>query len=275
MRCGPAALALLAIVQPARASDLDFRYTYPPAAARIAPLRAWLESDKAQLGTTAARDAAQGRAEAIRSGYPFRRYEAQKEWKVVTDTPRFLSLSAETYFYTGGAHGGTHTSSLLWDKAARRRLAPIDLFSDASTLWAAVQRPFCTALKAEQRRRLDQEDVGDTMHACPPFARLVLLIGSSDGRRFDRIGLVADQYVAGSYAEGIYDIALPVTPAVLKAVRPAYRRAFTPARPLSARSDSSRATTPSASRASVSPSSVLSPRRGVSSRTHNAPSAIP
>ncbi len=218
---------LAALAAPAAAAaDVDFAYTYPPQAARIAPLRAWIEADKARLRAAVTRDAAEGRREAVKGGYEFRPYGSQKEWKVVTETPRFLSLSAQHYTYSGGAHGGTSTSSIVWDKAAGRRLAPMTLFADPQALWAAVRAPFCAALKAEQRRRLEGQEPDGDMHACPPLKNLVLLVGSHDGRRIDRLGLVADQYVAGSYAEGIYDITVPVTPAVLRAVKPAYRAAF-------------------------------------------------
>jgi hypothetical protein len=53
-----------------------------------------------------------------------------------------------------------------------------------------------------------------------------VLLGSSDKQRFNRIGLIAAPYVAGSYAEGPYEITLPVTPAVLAAVKPEYKAAF-------------------------------------------------
>jgi CRP-like cAMP-binding protein len=58
------------------------------------------------------------------------------------------------------------------------------------------------------------------------FGELTLLLGSSNGRTFDRIGLIADPYVAGSYAEGPYDVTVPITQAVLDAVKPAYKEAF-------------------------------------------------
>ena len=61
---------------------------------------------------------------------------------------------------------------------------------------------------------------------CPPIKDLTVLLGSSNGRKFNRIGLVADPYVAGPYAEGNYDITVPVTAEVLEAVRPAYKDAF-------------------------------------------------
>jgi len=53
-----------------------------------------------------------------------------------------------------------------------------------------------------------------------------VLLGSSDRKAFNRIGLLAAPYVAGSYAEGTYEVTLPVTPAVLQAVKPEYKAAF-------------------------------------------------
>ena len=38
--------------------------------------------------------------------------------------------------------------------------------------------------------------------------------------------LVADPYVAGSYAEGAYIIALPITPILFNTIAPAYSSAF-------------------------------------------------
>lgn len=45
-------------------------------------------------------------------------------------------------------------------------------------------------------------------------------------KQANHIGLIADQYLAGSYAEGPYEITLPVTPAVIAAVKPEYRAGF-------------------------------------------------
>jgi hypothetical protein len=61
---------------------------------------------------------------------------------------------------------------------------------------------------------------------CPPLDELVILLGSSDRQAINRIGLIAPPYVAGPYAEGSYEVTLPVTRAVLQAVKPRYRDAF-------------------------------------------------
>ncbi len=222
------ALVPAAWAQTPRASaDYDFAYRYPPQAARIAPLKAWLDADKVRLRAKTASDAAAFRRDTKRDGSPFRKYDASKEWQVVADTPRFLSLSVSTYGYSGGAHGNTGTGGLLWDKRAGRRLDPKAVFVSLPALQVAVAKPWCAWLKRERVRRLGSlSDTDDIFGQCPSVKELTILLGSSTGRTFDRIGLIADQYVAGSYAEGQYEVTLPVTPAVLRAVKPEYRAAF-------------------------------------------------
>lgn len=227
------ALALLGTAAPtwaqdvaskATTADYEFGYAYPAAAARVPGLKAWLDADRARLRAKTARDGAAARRDAAKSGFPYRRYSYDQTWKLVTQTPRFVSLSGDSYDYTGGAHGSPASNGLVWDKATGQRLAPKALFTSVAALQAATRTDYCARLKAEQRRR-NQGSVSD-MNICPPVKDLTLLLGSTDGRAIDRIGLIADPYVAGSYAEGAYEVTLPVTRAVLAAVKPAYRTAF-------------------------------------------------
>ncbi|MBI1403453.1 MAG: DUF4163 domain-containing protein [Porphyrobacter sp.] len=152
-----------------------------------------------------------------------------KEWKVVADLPRYLSLSAEIYVYTGGAHGNSGFDALVWDRKAGEGHDPKALFVSEKALQDALGDPWCKALKAERRNKVGVEVTSapdDPFAACPPISDLTLLLGSSDGRSFDRIGLIAAPYVAGSYAEGAYEVTLPVTRKVLEAVKPDYKAAF-------------------------------------------------
>lgn len=210
-----------------KTADYSFEYRYPAQAGQIPALRAWLEADKTRLRTQTARDAAEARVDARKDGFPFRQYDTQKIWKLVTDTPRFLSLSGDVYSYTGGAHGTPGSVGMLWDKAARQRIAPKQVFASLPAVQAALGPAFCTKLKAERRRRVGAvADKDGLFSKCPTLKELTVLLGSSGGGRINRIGLIADPYVAGSYAEGPYEVTLPVTPAVIKAVKPAYRGAF-------------------------------------------------
>ncbi|WP_312490076.1 DUF4163 domain-containing protein [Sphingomonas sp.] len=208
----------------AKTADYQFSYVYPAAAARIAGLKAWLDADRARMQAKTARGGTAGRRHAAEGGYPYNAYSFDKTWKVVTDTPRFLSLSGDSYNFTGGAHGMPASYGLLWDKKADRRLEPKAVFTSVAALQAATRTAYCARLKAEQVRR--NEGHVSSMNTCPPVKNLTVLLGSTNGRALDRIGLIADAYLAGSYAEGAYEVTLPVTRAIVAAVKPEYRGAF-------------------------------------------------
>ena len=150
----------------------------------------------------------------------------EKTWEVVTDLPRFLSLSASFYAYTGGAHGNGANDALVWDREAEAAFEPKAMFRSSEALQSALGEAWCKALKTERQERMGADYSDDGFFQCPPVADLTVLVGSSDKRTFNRIGLLAAPYVAGSYAEGTYEVTLPVTPAVLAAVRPEYKAAF-------------------------------------------------
>lgn len=150
----------------------------------------------------------------------------EKTWEVAADLPRFLSLSASFYEYSGGAHGNGAYQALVWDREARAAFDPKAMFRSPEALQAALGDTWCKALKSERMKRLGADYSEDSIFTCPPIADLTVLAGSTDKRAFDRIGLLAAPYVAGSYAEGTYEVTLPVTRAVLDAVKPEYASAF-------------------------------------------------
>ena len=61
---------------------------------------------------------------------------------------------------------------------------------------------------------------------CPGLDEATVLVGSSNGNTFDRIGIYFGPYVAGPYAEGAYELDFDVTASVIDAVKPAYAGAF-------------------------------------------------
>lgn len=154
----------------------------------------------------------------------------EKTWAVVADLPRFLSLSASFYAYTGGAHGNGAYDALVWDREAGKAIDPKAMFASPRALQDALGGPWCKALKAERSKRMEPEFTDDGFFACPAIADLTVLAGSSDRKAFNRIGLIAAPYVAGSYAEGTYEVTLPVTQRVLAALKPEYRSAFAAAK---------------------------------------------
>lgn len=150
-------------------------------------------------------------------------------WQVVANLPGYLSLSNGFSAYSGGAHGIYGHGSLVWDRTNNVALEPIQLFTGAAALESAIGEAACSALNRERAKRRGEPvnaGSGDWFNACVAMDDTVLFIGSSNGKAFNRIGVYYGPYVAGSYAEGDFEFTLPVTKAVLDAVKPEYRSAF-------------------------------------------------
>jgi hypothetical protein len=211
----------------------SFDYRYPAAAGRIPALKAWLDRDLATRRANIIGQAREGQAEAKKSGYPYNSYDDSMGWQVVTDLPGWLSLSGMEESYTGGAHPNHGPSALLWNKGAGRQVKALDLFTGKAALDGALQAAFCGELNKERAERrgapIDPHSTDDFDTCLAPSGE-VLILGSADHQHFTRIGILIGPYEAGPYAEGDYEITLPVTPAVLAAVRPEYRSAFAVAR---------------------------------------------
>lgn len=206
----------------------SFDYSYPAEVDAIPELRARLDTEMTDGKSKLEAQAREAREEARDQGFPYNSYAEGTEWKVVANTPRYLSLSADIYSYTGGAHPNSGSTALVWDRETKRALKPLDFFTSADALEEAVKDRFCAALDKERaKRRGEDAEMGiDEFARCPAIGELTVLLGSSSGKGFNRIGFIADPYVAGPYAEGNYDITVPVTAEVLEVVRPAYKDAF-------------------------------------------------
>ena len=207
----------------------QFAYSYPDKAAHYPTLREWLDGRLEKRRSELDRAARQDKADAEKDGFPYRPHSSETEWKVVTDLPGWLSLSAETYDYMGGAHGMTNFDTLLWDKAAGKVREPTELFISSAALRDAIQKPFCDALDRERAKRRGgpvERDNGDSFNACIDPLESVVILGSGSGSGFDRIGVLVAPYSAGAYAEGSYEITLPVSPDVIRAAKPEFRETF-------------------------------------------------
>ena len=206
-----------------------FAYAYPANAAGIPALRAELEAEKDKARAELVNQAKDGQKESKEGGFEYHPYDSTSEWTVVTDIPGWLSMKGEFYSFTGGAHGNSGTQPLLWDKTANRRREPLSLFTSAAAFNAALGPAYCAALNAERSKRREQKvdpGSGGQFDKCVLPSEVTMLLGSGDRAHFTRIGLIADPYVAGPYAEGSYEVTLQVSPAVLKAVKPEYRSMF-------------------------------------------------
>jgi hypothetical protein len=208
----------------------DFTYLWPAEVAAVPALVRRFTAERADLLADQKADFVEGFQWADAEGCFGCNRSMAREWTVIADVPRFLVLSGSLYIYSGGAHGNTGFEALVWDRKAKKAFDSRRMFRSKAALQAALGEGWCAGLKAERTARLGEEASAvmdeDDIFPCPPIAELQIYPASSDGQRFDRIELLAGQYVAGSYAEGIYEVTLPVTAQVLAAVRPQYRAAF-------------------------------------------------
>jgi hypothetical protein len=117
----------------------------------------------------------------------------------------------------------------VWDRKADQRRDPLDLFTSKEALSRAIRQPFCAALNRERaKKRGEPVKPGSTdeFDQCIDPVASTVILGSTNRQAFDRIGVLVGPYEAGPYVEGDYEVTLPVTDAVLGAVKPEYRAAF-------------------------------------------------
>jgi len=209
--------------------DFLFEYAYPAEAGRIPELARLLDDQLDERRTELATESASARRGAREQGFPYNKHSYTAEWKVVADLPGWLSLSNDISTYTGGAHGNYTVNSLVWNKQANRAFDAIELFSSPAALEQAFGDRFCKGLNAERekRRGVPVPDGSEEMFdQCPKIDELEILVGSTNKRTFNRLTVYAGPYVAGPYAEGAFNVNLPVTREIVEAVKPEYREAF-------------------------------------------------
>lgn len=157
-----------------------------------------------------------------------------RSWESAGQTPRLLSLEAETAAHTGGAHPNSGTSALLWDRRLAREIS-LDALLQRPGWWSgAIRQPFCTLLDRERTaRRGEPVRRGEWPNQCPELKELTVTLEDKGGdRRFDHLRVTADPYVAGAYAEGNYVISLPITARMIARLKPEYRSSFKPQPPV-------------------------------------------
>ncbi|QPC99376.1 DUF3298 and DUF4163 domain-containing protein [Qipengyuania soli] len=207
----------------------QFAYAWPEEAGRHDKLAAFLQEDADHMQGELAKEAAEDWKGAEGQDWTPRQHSASLEWKVVTDTPRFLSLSGHLATYSGGAHGMYGVESLVWDKKADDGMDAKVLFQSPIRLETALGAELCAKLNKEREKRRGikvDPNSGDSFDNCPGLDEATVLVGSSTGKTLDRLTIYFGPYVAGPYAEGDFELDFPVTAAVLDAVKPEYASGF-------------------------------------------------
>ncbi|MEC3911601.1 DUF4163 domain-containing protein [Sphingobium sp. CR2-8] len=207
---------------------LEQAYSYPAQAAAIPFLVAKFDKARAADKADALKMAREDSAAAKEAGFPFRPHSLETEWHVTADTPRFLALQSQTYVYTGGAHGMTAYDALLWDRARKRETSMKALMTSPNAFAAAIGDRFCAALDKQRAEKRGAPVVrgDDEFTQCINPMEQVLVPTSKDGKLIDSVTVVVGPYNAGPYAEGSYDVPVPVDAAMRKAIKAEYQDAF-------------------------------------------------
>lgn len=227
----PAAPAPTAVAVDEKTDLLEFHFGWATAVSAIPVLAAELRKRALERKAELVKSATSDKAERAKNDYPFNSYQYSVQYEVSGATPRLLSLSADWFEFTGGAHPMHGTNALLWDKAAEREVKIADLLGGGQAqLTSIYAKAYCDALKAQRAKKRPGEpvgDPGDEFNKCPGFVDLdIIPKASAAGAPFGTIWFHADPYVAGPYAEGDYDVELPVNAALVAALKPDYRASF-------------------------------------------------
>jgi len=155
-------------------------------------------------------------------------YNYLSEITLTAKPGRLLSLQSAFDTFEGGAHPNHSYDALLWDRVLGREIAIGDQFLHASSFAALTRGPYCKALAREQSKRRDGEKLDlREFNECPKYSDLAIApVDKNKDGRFDRLGFIASPYVAGPYAEGEYEIELPVTSQLIAAMKSTYRSSY-------------------------------------------------
>jgi hypothetical protein len=192
----------------------DVRLTLPDAIKPQTDLHARLYAEEVR-GLRQFAEGAQGELTEAGADTDRPKYEKTVTVTAALETGKLLSLKRVDFDYSGGAHPNTLSSGILWDKALKRRLVLADLFRKNADL-TALDQALCTAINAAKRARVPDSAAvtlgGRPGSACPRAAdtAFVLAPGTVNGKAAGLVFFIG-AYQVGPYAEGGYEIAIPVT----------------------------------------------------------------
>lgn len=211
-----------------------FGYSWSAESAAIPRLVKRFTKDMDKNKATLISEAKEDRVERAKNGFDYHPHEAQFSFETEGQSDRLLSLESSAYAFTGGAHGSSGSGALLWDGQLDREVKIQDLLQAGTSWTGAIRQPFCVLLDREREKRREEPVKKDDLFGnCPNYDEVTVVLSDADKNgRFDHLIVIADQYVAGPYAEGNYEISLPITAAMIDRLKPEYRASFEPTRPI-------------------------------------------
>lgn len=206
--------------------DYAFAFVYPAAAQTVPALKQLLRDQAERDRALLVRDVG-----AV--GHPAIPYSYDAEWRMDAVTPELAAASAAISTYAGGAHGGLEYRAILIDRRADRQIRLNELFAPnlfENSLFGrrirgirAVQASFCRALTAQVRARREAP-AADVI--CPDIEEQPVTFVCGPRGRVEAMRALLNPYVAGSWAEGPYEVDFPVDARMIGNMKQRYRNAF-------------------------------------------------
>lgn len=209
---------------------LTFTYGWPAKASAVPALHDHLRKNMAESETSSIESATEDRKIAQEGDYPFNGHSYEKVWKALGDSSRLLSLYAKINVYSGGAHGNSFYNTILWDRKLGRSLNLFELFTNKGKASAEIGVHYCPNLDEERAKRRNESlplKGSDWLVECPTLENFEIapVDGDGDGH-FELLRILVPPYEAGSYAEGSYEVDVPMNAALIALLKPEYRAAF-------------------------------------------------
>ena len=203
---------------------IDFHFAWSAEAAAVPQLVSRFRGEMNKARDELIAGAKQDKAMRDEEGLEFHGYQSSTDYETAGQSDRLLSLSADAGSYTGGAHGNSGTSALLWDRQAAKEIKVSDLFAGAANRDRLLTQRWCDALnKAREEKRGEPVTGSDMFDECPKLDEIAVVPTDEDGNgRFERLTLTASPYVAGPYVEGSYEIDLGVTADLIAALKESF-----------------------------------------------------
>lgn len=151
-------------------------------------------------------------------------YARTIEWKAAGETGKLLSLRADVYEFTGGAHPNGYFDARLWDKAMKRAVEPASLFKGGADL-TALEQALCEGVKAAKTARTGETWTPDNVWPCPKLADTKFVLSPGETGQAGGLTFLIAPYAVGPYAEGAYEVTLPAD-VVRPRLAPAYADEF-------------------------------------------------
>jgi hypothetical protein len=150
-------------------------------------------------------------------------YERRVVWTITAITPHLISLRSAWSDDTGAAHPDHGSDVLLWDRLHNVILLPSELFKPDID-HAQLDDLLCQAVTRAKQARIGPTD--PKSWSCPTWeSSHAVLVPSTTPYRAGGLMFLFDPYTIGAYAEGDYDVLIPLS-AFKSAIAPAWAADF-------------------------------------------------